>query len=177
MIGCIGGMEVVEAPRSGTKGMCCGAGGARMWMEESIGPKVNDVRARELVETGATRVAVACPFCYIMMDDGVKAAGKDDDEVKVGDIAMHVLEAIEAAEAEGRSRLAVTESPFAAPSRSRTAPDGDPPSEEQGHGEPVDERPVVGAGRPRRPRRLRAARSHPGRAPAGRCDGPTTSTR
>ena len=112
VIGSIGGMEVVEAPRSGTKGMCCGAGGARMWMEESVGPKVNDVRARELVETGATRVAVACPFCYIMMDDGVKAAGKDDDEVKVGDIAMHVLEAIEAAETEGRSRIAITESPF-----------------------------------------------------------------
>ena len=93
--------------------MCCGAGGARMWMEESIGPKVNDVRAKELVDTGATRVAVACPFCYIMMDDGVKAAGADDDAVKVGDIAMHVLEAIEAAEAEGRGRLAVTESPFA----------------------------------------------------------------
>jgi Fe-S oxidoreductase/nitrate reductase gamma subunit len=113
VIGSIGGLEVVEAPRSGTKGMCCGAGGARMWMEESIGPKVNDVRAKELVDTGATRVAVACPFCYIMMDDGVKAAGADDDEVKVGDIAMHVLEAIEAAEAEGRSTLAVTESPFA----------------------------------------------------------------
>ena len=73
VIGSIGGLEVVEAPRSGTKGMCCGAGGARMWMEESVGPKVNDVRAQELVDTGASRVAVACPFCYIMMDDGVKA--------------------------------------------------------------------------------------------------------
>jgi Fe-S oxidoreductase len=112
VIGSIGGMEVVEAPRSGTKGMCCGAGGARMWMEESIGPKVNDVRARELVETGATRVAVACPFCYIMMDDGVKAAGKDDSEVKVADIAMHVLEALEAADAGPRDSLTVTESPF-----------------------------------------------------------------
>jgi Fe-S oxidoreductase len=117
VIGSIGGMEVVEAPRSGTKGMCCGAGGARMWMEESVGPKVNDVRARELVETGASRVAVACPFCYIMMDDGVKATlaetGGADDDVKVADIAMHVLEAIEAAEAEGRNPLAVTASPFA----------------------------------------------------------------
>ncbi len=112
VIGSIGGMEVVEAPRSGTKGMCCGAGGARMWMEESVGPKVNDVRARELVETGASRVAVACPFCYIMMDDGVKAAGKDEDEVKVADLAMHVLEAIENAEADGRGALAVTASPF-----------------------------------------------------------------
>jgi Fe-S oxidoreductase/nitrate reductase gamma subunit len=113
VIGSIGGLEVVEAPRSGTKGMCCGAGGARMWMEESIGPKVNDVRARELVDTGASRVAVACPFCYIMMDDGVKAAGKEESEVKVADISMHVLEALEAADAAGRSRVAVPDSPFA----------------------------------------------------------------
>ena len=114
VIGSIGGMEVVEAPRSGTKGMCCGAGGARMWMEESVGPKVNDVRARELVDTGASRVAVACPFCYIMMDDGVKAtrAERRADEVKVADIAMHVLEAIEARRGRGpqppgRDRIAV----------------------------------------------------------------------
>jgi Fe-S oxidoreductase/nitrate reductase gamma subunit len=113
VIGSLGGVEIVEAGRNGTKGMCCGAGGARMWMEESVGPKVNDVRARELVDTGATRVAVACPFCYIMMDDGVKAAGKDDDEVKVADISMHVLEAIEKAEAAGIRRDVVTESPFA----------------------------------------------------------------
>jgi Fe-S oxidoreductase len=113
VIGSLGGIEVVEAPRSGTKGMCCGAGGARMWMEESIGPKVNDVRARELVETGATRVAVACPFCYIMIDDGVKAAGKEDDEVRVADISMHVLEALERADAEGNDRTRVTGTPFA----------------------------------------------------------------
>jgi Fe-S oxidoreductase/nitrate reductase gamma subunit len=113
VIGSIGGLEVVEAPRSGTKGMCCGAGGARMWMEESVGPKVNDVRAQELVDTGATRVAVACPFCYIMMDDGVKASSAEEDTVTVADISMHVLEAIETAEADGRSRLAVTETPFA----------------------------------------------------------------
>jgi Fe-S oxidoreductase/nitrate reductase gamma subunit len=113
VIGSLGGVDVVEAPRSGTKGMCCGAGGARMWMEESIGSKVNDVRAKELVATGATRVAVACPFCYIMIDDGVKAAGKEDDEVRVADISMHILEAIERAEAEGRHRPVIG-SPFAA---------------------------------------------------------------
>ena len=112
VIGSLGGVDVVEAPRSGTKGMCCGAGGARMWMEESIGSKVNDVRAKELVDTGATRVAVACPFCYIMIDDGVKAAGKEDDEVRVADISMHVLEALERAEAEGRDRPVIG-SPFA----------------------------------------------------------------
>ena len=98
VLGAIGGIEVVEAPRNGTKGMCCGAGGARMWMEEE-GAKVNDARARELIATGADRVATACPFCYIMMDDGVKAA-VGDEEVQVADISMHVLEAITAAEAD-----------------------------------------------------------------------------
>ncbi len=99
VIGSLAGVEIVEAPRNGTKGMCCGAGGARMWMEESLGTKVNDERSRELVATGADRIATACPFCYVMMDDGVEAAAPDDDGIKVADIAMHVLEAIEAGEA------------------------------------------------------------------------------
>jgi Fe-S oxidoreductase len=101
VIGSLGGVQIVEAERNGTKGMCCGAGGARMWMEETIGTKVNDARSRELIATGATRIATACPFCYIMIDDGVKGAGKDDDEVRVADIAIHVVEALEAAEAPG----------------------------------------------------------------------------
>jgi Fe-S oxidoreductase len=81
-----------------------------MWMEESIGTKVNDERAREAISTGATRVATACPFCYIMLDDGVKAAGAEDDAVKVADIAIHVLDAIENGE-----RNAVADAPLAAP--------------------------------------------------------------
>ena len=96
VVGSIKGIEIVEMPRNGTKGMCCGAGGARMWMEESIGTKVNDERAREALSTGATRIATACPFCYIMMDDGAKAAGADEDTVKVADLAIHLLDAIEA---------------------------------------------------------------------------------
>jgi Fe-S oxidoreductase len=93
VLGSLKGIQIVEAPRNGTKGMCCGAGGGRMWMEESIGTKVNDERSSELVATGATRVATACPFCYIMMDDGVKALGRDD--VVVQDISMHLLEALD----------------------------------------------------------------------------------
>jgi Fe-S oxidoreductase/nitrate reductase gamma subunit len=97
VLGSLRGIELVEAPRNGTKGMCCGAGGGRMWMEETTGTKVNDERSRELIATGATRVATACPFCYVMMDDGVKGHGKGD-EVLVQDISMHLLEAIEKAD-------------------------------------------------------------------------------
>ncbi|MBK5223174.1 MAG: (Fe-S)-binding protein [Acidimicrobiia bacterium] len=100
VIGSLAGVQIVEAERNGTKGMCCGAGGARMWMEETVGTKVNDERSRELIATGASRIATACPFCYIMIDDGVKGHGAEDD-VKVGDIAQHLLEALEAGERSG----------------------------------------------------------------------------
>jgi Fe-S oxidoreductase/nitrate reductase gamma subunit len=103
VIGSLGGIEVVEASRNGTKGMCCGAGGARMWMEEHTGKQVNVERSQELLRTGATRIATACPFCYIMIDDGVKGEGVDEEEVKVADIAMHLLEAIEQGEQQGSS--------------------------------------------------------------------------
>jgi Fe-S oxidoreductase/nitrate reductase gamma subunit len=99
VIGSLKGVQIVEMPRNGTKGMCCGAGGARMWMEETEGEKINDVRAREAIATGATRVATACPFCYIMLDDGVKANGKEEDQVKVADIAIHLWDAISAGDA------------------------------------------------------------------------------
>jgi len=97
VIGQLGGIDIVEMPRNGTKGMCCGAGGARMWMEENTGKKVNIERSEEAVATGADRIAVACPFCYVMMDDGVKAQGKEET-VKVQDIAEILIEAIEQGE-------------------------------------------------------------------------------
>ena len=97
VIGQLGGIDIVEMPRNGTTGMCCGAGGARMWMEERIGKKVNIERTEEALATGAARIAVACPFCYVMMDDGVKEKGRDE-EVKVQDIAELLIEAIEAGE-------------------------------------------------------------------------------
>jgi Fe-S oxidoreductase len=97
VIGSLAGIDIVEMPRNGTKGMCCGAGGARMWMEEHVGKNVNVERAQEAIGTGASRVAVACPFCYVMLEDGVKGEGKDDD-IKVQDIAEILVEAIERGE-------------------------------------------------------------------------------
>jgi Fe-S oxidoreductase len=97
VIGSLAGIDIVEMPRNGTRGMCCGAGGARMWMEEHVGKKVNDERSQEALATGASRIAVACPFCYVMMEDGVKGQGRDED-VRVQDIAEVLLEAIESGE-------------------------------------------------------------------------------
>jgi Fe-S oxidoreductase/nitrate reductase gamma subunit len=93
VLGALAGIQIVEAPRSGSTGRCCGAGGARMWMEESA-KKINIDRSQELIDTGASRIATACPFCYIMLDDGTKANKAED--VVVQDISMHVLDAIEA---------------------------------------------------------------------------------
>ena len=80
------GNEVVEMRRNGNRALCCGAGGARFWMEEHTGKKVNIERAEEALATDADEIAVACPFCFIMLDDGVKELGRDD--VPVRDIAM-----------------------------------------------------------------------------------------
>ena len=96
VIGSLAGIDLVEADRQGTNGMCCGAGGGRMFMEEHIGKNINVERSQELLATGAGRIATACPVCYVMIDDGVRGEGVDDDEVKVGDIALHLLEALEA---------------------------------------------------------------------------------
>ncbi len=103
VVGSLAGIDLVEMPRNGTKGMCCGAGGARMWMEEQIGKKVNDERAQEALGTGASRVAVACPFCWVMMDDGVKGQGRDD--VVVQDIAEMLLESLEGEQARPASSI------------------------------------------------------------------------
>ena len=81
-----------EMKRSKDKGLCCGAGGGRMWLEEKIGKKVNIERTEEALSTGADVISTACPFCMTMLTDGVKEKGKAE-EVKVKDFAEIVLEA------------------------------------------------------------------------------------
>jgi Fe-S oxidoreductase len=79
--------ELVEMKRCRSKGLCCGAGGAQMFKEEEKGTtRVNFERSSEALETGATIVAAACPFCNTMLTDGVKHAEKEE-AVKVMDIA------------------------------------------------------------------------------------------
>ena len=91
IVGSIGGIEIREMKRQGTNSFCCGAGGGRMWMEEATGKKVNIERVEEAIETGANEVAVACPFCYIMMDDGMKELGQGDN-VRVRDVSLILLD-------------------------------------------------------------------------------------
>jgi len=79
------GAHIAEMPRHGRISFCCGAGGGRMWMEETLGRRINAERTAEALKTGAPTVAVACPFCLTMLDDGVKDAGAD--QVAVRDIA------------------------------------------------------------------------------------------
>lgn len=84
--------EPVEMERSGKQTFCCGAGGAHMWMEERANA-INENRVREAAGTGAQTLAVACPFCTVMLDDGVQSAG---EELRVVDVATLLVESIEA---------------------------------------------------------------------------------
>ncbi len=84
---------VIEMNRSKEHGFCCGGGGGRMWMEESIGSRVNNNRADEILATGAEAVAVACPFCTIMVTDGVKARNAED-RIQILDVAEVIAKSI-----------------------------------------------------------------------------------
>ena len=81
------GAKRIEMKRSGEWSFCCGAGGGRMFMEETRGERINENRAKEAIETGAKTIGVSCPFCMTMMTDGVKSLGKDE--------AVQVLELTE----------------------------------------------------------------------------------
>jgi Fe-S oxidoreductase len=83
-------------PRNSERSFCCGAGGARMWMEERIGKRINVERVEEALSTGARTIAVGCPFCYTMLGDGLtgkQATGEATQDVEVVDVATVLLRA------------------------------------------------------------------------------------
>src|SRR3954453_1228352 len=91
------GASYVEMERSQERSFCCGAGGARMWMEETIGERINVNRTREAVATGADQIAVGCPFCRVMLSDGLTSEqtdGKAREEVEVLDVAQMLLASV-----------------------------------------------------------------------------------
>jgi len=93
VIAAVGVPNVIEMTRNKRHGFCCGAGGGRMFMEEREGERVNVNRTDEVIATGAEAVAVACPFCNIMMTDGMKQRNVDD-QIAVLDIAELVAQSL-----------------------------------------------------------------------------------
>ena len=85
------GCDVEEMPRNQERSVCCGGGGGRMWMEEKIGTRINLNRVDEAIDTGAAEVAVACPFCRVMVGDGMVARQSD---VEVLDVAQILLRSV-----------------------------------------------------------------------------------
>jgi Fe-S oxidoreductase len=79
------GATLTEMPRHADRSMCCGAGGARMWMEEHLGKRINRERTEEAISTGAAKLGVACPYCMIMLDDGSRDKG---GAIEVLDVAQ-----------------------------------------------------------------------------------------
>jgi Fe-S oxidoreductase len=98
LIAAVPGVELREMPRNAERSFCCGAGGARMWMEETLGTRINDNRTAEAVATGADKIAIGCPFCRVMLSDGLTAAqanGGAREEVEVLDVAQLLLSAVQ----------------------------------------------------------------------------------
>ncbi len=74
VLGAVPGLELLEMEKNGKNSFCCGAGGGRMWMEETRGTRINAERTRQALETGAATVATSCPYCMVMMKDGLADA-------------------------------------------------------------------------------------------------------
>ncbi|MFY9768190.1 MAG: (Fe-S)-binding protein, partial [Mycobacterium sp.] len=119
------GAKLTEMPRHADRSFCCGAGGARMWMEEHIGKRINHERVDEALATGATTVATACPFCRVMVTDGVndrqEAAGREGVDVR--DVAQLLLESLD------RTTITLPEKGAAAKQAAEAAPKAAPKAE------------------------------------------------
>ena len=94
VLGELSGLELVEMDRHHKRGFCCGAGGGRMWMEETLGTKINDNRVAQALEKDPEIAVTACPFCMVMFEDGLKFHNRETD-VKVKDVVELVAEALE----------------------------------------------------------------------------------
>ncbi len=94
IIGRVPGLRNEEMHRHKERGFCCGAGGARMWMEERIGKRVNDERVDEALSLNPDIVSTACPFCLVMLSDSVNARGEQAEDVRVVDVAQLLLDSV-----------------------------------------------------------------------------------
>ncbi|MFL6167197.1 MAG: (Fe-S)-binding protein, partial [Ornithinibacter sp.] len=121
------GVELREMERTRETSFCCGAGGARMWMEEKLGTQINTNRTEEAIATGAERIAIGCPFCRVMLSDGLTAKQSEGvaETVEVVDVAQMLLAAVRHGESVGSDAVAEVEARAgmpAAPAPEVTAP-------------------------------------------------------
>ncbi|NMO52890.1 4Fe-4S dicluster domain-containing protein [Actinoplanes sp. TBRC 11911] len=97
LLGSVPGVRLTEMPRNRETSFCCGAGGARMWMEETLGTRINETRTDEALGTGAELITAACPYCIVMLTDGTatrKQQGKAGEEVEVVDVSRVLLRSV-----------------------------------------------------------------------------------
>ncbi|WP_158847281.1 (Fe-S)-binding protein [Saccharothrix deserti] len=112
------GATLREMPRHGDRSMCCGAGGARMWMEERIGKRINVDRVDEALGTAPSKIATGCPFCRVMLTDGVTARqneGAAGSHVEVVDVAQLLLTAVRRGQERERQDVPTDETPTGTP--------------------------------------------------------------
>jgi len=97
----VAGATLTEMPRHADRSLCCGAGGARMWMEEHIGKRINLERVDEAIDTGAGEIVTGCPFCRVMITDGVVQRQSEDKAtgVTVRDVSQLLLESVKRGQA------------------------------------------------------------------------------
>ena len=130
LLGALPGVELREMERSKEKSFCCGAGGARMWMEEKLGGRINMNRTEEALATGAERIAIGCPFCRVMMSDGLTAKQAEGvgEDVEVVDVAQMLLAAVRRGQDEDVESGSVDESAAAAVASESASYAGEPAS-------------------------------------------------
>jgi Fe-S oxidoreductase len=129
------GAKLTEMPRHADRGLCCGAGGARMWMEEHIGKRVNHERAEEALNTDASKIATGCPFCRVMMTDGVGDRAEEmGKQAEVLDVAQLLLAALDKDAVTLPAKGAAAE---AAAAKAATAPAEAKPVDEEEAAEPA----------------------------------------
>ena len=113
LLGSVPGVRLAEMPRNRERSFCCGAGGARMWMDETIGQRINENRADEALSLQPDIVAAACPFCIVMLSDGVSRRRQEDvthDHVEVTDVAEVLLRSVRSTVVEAPSPRSATPS-------------------------------------------------------------------
>jgi Fe-S oxidoreductase len=104
VLGSVPGIELREMEHHGKNTFCCGAGGGRMWMEETRGTRINESRTAQALATGASTVATECPYCMTMMKDGLEASDANvGGTVKAIDIAELLAESLAPTQPAGRS--------------------------------------------------------------------------